>query len=1554
MVVFSCGVYTSGSYQGLPIYEDGFHKLTAGSRTSIKAHVLMEFPDGALCRSYVQQREFRFIGEVPSHSGTITFLNVLYHHDHRGTIFTADSDSWILPIRTPTSQSLMQLTETCTGMGAMGFGAEYAGWKVVASNELQPKMSEVLRTYMKGSVVVGSIEHLHVVAALHAASEGSTSFAMGFSCQPFSRAGDRKGGQDIRSMTLPWGLWTAYMLGCPLVVLECVADAPKYPFVKLALQQFEEVSHHVKSEVVLELNNLLPARRERWWCVLSAAWIGRVTLPELPALASRPTVSDMFEQLPIPSPQVVENMTLKDHEIRSLAQINASIDDSIINLHAPLPTALHSWSNQFHACPCECRNIGLSSTRLSNKGFYGVLASFTDVTSQLCYRHLTPQEVGLLNGLPLILGYHTNSRLEMAGVGQMASPIQSGWIFSAIRRHLGEIGICHLPRISLRDPLELICRQIFRIRNNLWPNLPISVAMQIYEKDVMALFRHQQEDIRSLLHPEPAEPIEGIITAGHLTTISPTLAWPQTPGALPGFNETVLPIPMPTSVSPIDAVSVRDRSRSPRVAATKSQGSQQEAIPVPCLPPLVESGHRTSEPTPAEPPVMVPVESVTVVPRESCKLSLPQKAADYLRRPPNVKDFLVNLASSGKDNDFQQSFQQHGVGCSPLDLLSDKLIIVDFSTSQFSAIAISENSKIEDLCSAEASVGHSSFVCRDAFGQLLSSQASLTSQQIVLLCPAITDGQIPEGRALSRALSVHTQGAAVAHDEMNFYLQSLGRCRNISVVQSLIVLHLADVQIASASWFSDIQFAVSQGPVASAILLGNHWIPVFVTSVDSTVVVHTTSEGLDAWRALGLDSNFLSPTISSPLMKVFDQDCGFQAFAWLVSKTYQEVESTAFTPAFAKSWRCLFWTFLMMHPTKAHVIEPYALGGHNSELHTAVAAILREHGVPLDQAASRAGEVLQTLGAEGVSQCLKDTRPWASLKQLANRHQPPIRLIMPKELQTMVEARSNQRKPVGNKQNKVGGQSKPMQCVISPADISIPVGVFAQQDGTPIGQLPSGQVGSNSRGVVVLSEADFAPFAQQTIISTEGLGFAILDPSQSFVEQYGGLTRFPAKCVATGEPILITAAIVQKGQKQILRATPPQLPSVSEVPVVTVKLMLYRDQCTVPWNTVLEGPVKHLLQLAPCLSVCRHPDCKCPATHASSADSCEPILDLWNRDYVNIQFRKIPAKDADIFTCHVRILESVFEALVAVSGIAGLFVEPRAPDGRGHCPKHHTVWLPKVSHAEVMQMKQHSKAPAFVVRVAQRYGLKASVTHAPQVHEQFRQDTPFLAGFTTVYVVGPLPWGCTRHTLQGLISTWNWPAKAIQPAGRSADGRGILWHAQASQPPQHPVITMSHGDVLIVAKDSQHHKPQVVAIEASSNTKEYLNASSRPLENDPWAAAAAKLPSRPPPGLTPVQVQQLDERIDRKLASCIPSPDGDSPMPDPLEPRVKALEDQIAKLNDSQTKQAATTQALSSQVAQVQQQVEHQGTQFRKHLDNQLADQMNKIEALLSKRPRNE
>lgn len=1029
-----------------------------------------------------------------------------------------------------------------------------------------------------------------------------------------------------------------------------------------------------------------------------------------------------------------------------------------------------------------------------------------------------------------------------------------------------------------------------------------------------------------------------------------------------GPTDTSIEISGPQFEVPISTVAdtfdSRSRSRSPRGVSVASEAfakpeppvepSNEEAGPFAAVDPV-----GIPEPAPSVSSQTIMQEASSFTPEVTSTQTVSQKAWEYIRQPPQISGILPGFETSDITEVFQQEFRHQGVALGLLELLSDRLLIVDFRHHQFSTVSYSAVSTVDDLQKAEDALGNSSFVCRDAFGDSLSGSTPLNQQPLVILCPFNLDTKFPEHCDLTRAFSVHTQEAAVANDEMDFYLQSIHQHLKVSFVKSLMLPCLEDVPIASAAWFSDIQCLVSQSPVVSAILLGNHWIPIYVDCQESQVVVHTTSEGVSAWQSLGLDPNLLTKAPAAPLMKAFHLDCGFQTFAWLVSKTFRESEATLFTSTFAKAWRVLFWIFLLMHPSRAHRVTSFAVGGHSPELPTAVATILREHGVPTDQAVSRANDVISSLGADRIAQCFQEPRPWASLKRLANSQQPPLRLILPKELQKMVESRGAKKQPVGNKTNKVSEGPKSNQLVIKPSDVIVPAGVFSQKDGTPISQIATGQVGSNSRGLVVLSEQDFAPFALQSIISTEGLAFAIVDPSPQFVEHYGGLTRFPARCTANGEPMLITAAIVQKGQKAIHRATPPQLPSVVEVPVVTVKLMLYRDQCTVPCTTVLEGPVKHVMQLAPCLALCRIPGCQCPAVHLSSPDSSEPILDLWNRDYVTLQFRKTPAKDADIFTCHARILESAFEALVLVSGIAGLFVEPREADGRSHCTKHHTVWLPKTSHAEVMQMKQQAKAPAFVVGVAQRYGLKTSVSNADVLHEQFRHDTPFLAGLTTTYVVGPLPWGCTRQTLQKLITSWNWPAKAIQPAGRSADGCGILWHAQASQAPQHPVITMSHGDVLIVAKESPSVKPPPVAVAASSHTKECLNAASKevkPLSNDPWAAAAAQLPGRHPPGLSPIQAQQLEERIDRKLAAL----DVDTPMNESIEPRVKALEDQIARINEAQTQQVATTQALSTQVIQVQQQVEQQGAKFRHHLDSQLADQMSKIEALLSKRPRNE
>ena len=107
---------------------------------------------------------------------------------------------------------------------------------------------------------------------------------------------------------------------------------------------------------------------------------------------------------------------------------------SEINMRAQLPTALHSWGNQLYACRCGCRTIGFSTYRLESKGLWEPLVrvegyTLVEGTEVPNFRHLHPSEVAILRGLSPQLDWGDDLRLALCTVGQLASPIQAGWIF---------------------------------------------------------------------------------------------------------------------------------------------------------------------------------------------------------------------------------------------------------------------------------------------------------------------------------------------------------------------------------------------------------------------------------------------------------------------------------------------------------------------------------------------------------------------------------------------------------------------------------------------------------------------------------------------------------------------------------------------------------------------------------------------------------------------------------------------------------------------------------------------------------------------------------------------------------------------------------------------------------------------------------------------------------------------------------------------------------------------------------------------------------------------
>lgn len=694
--------------------------------------------------------------------------------------------------------------------------------------------------------------------------------------------------------------------------------------------------------------------------------------------------------------------------------------------------------------------------------------------------------------------------------------------------------------------------------------------------------------------------------------------------------------------------------------------------------------------------------------------------------------------------------------------------------------------------------------------------------------------------------------------------------------------------------------------------------------------------------------------------QIFHNDCGFQTIAWIIAVVSQQSTVTFFTYAQSCQWRQLFWHHVYINPESRSAM-PVALGGHEDELLVAISTLLKEHGVGAEQLQDRAQAMIKKLGTEAIKTTLQSSRPWQALKRIANEAKPPFRLIAPEELDRVLAEKAKAGKPIGNRATKAPRSGSTTQVNIGPQDVIIPKGVFAQDDGSLMPQIQLRQVGTAAKGIIVVTEHEVQPYLASNTISNDGLAFIVLHPTKALQTTAGQLIRFPAQCATTGEPILVSAFMIQKGKQMVQRALPNKLPKVEEVPVSTIKMLVFRDQLPMGWKEFCEAPVKNLISLAKCLQICRANGCDCELWHpANMADGAmaEPILDIWNRDFLTTSFKKVPPKDAQMFVCAARVQSEAFTKLCNISGTDGLFIEPRTSDGRSHDSTYHTVWLPKAQHKEAIAAKAMSSAPTILVRVQNRYGLKVSMDQASQIHEQFRADTVFLGGAEkTIYTVGPMPWGASRSSLTAVFKTWEWQAKPIQAISKSADSRGLVWSVQAMHPPPASVVTMEHGDVLIVRKDPEQdkHAPPPT-IEASVHTRKSLQpskASSQPLRSDPWEDAAKRLPGNNTSAVASVQqVAQIEKQVEQRLLEKLDK--SDDPMSGVLEPRVAALESQIRQIQDAQMSQQNQTMQLTQQVTHVQGQVEQQTHKLQHHMDAKLAEQMTMIEALLNKRSRHE
>eukprot|EP00435_Cladocopium_sp_Y103_P041316 s1356_g11.t1 len=829
---------------------------------------------------------------------------------------------------------------------------------------------------------------------------------------------------------------------------------------------------------------------------------------------------------------------------------------------------------------------------------------------------------------------------------------------------------------------------------------------------------------------------------------------------------------------------------------------------------------------------------------------------------------------------------------------------------------------------------------------------------------------------MTRLALLFRQEAFVANDEMDFYMSMMTATGQAIPTPMAIVPDTyedEELVLLMQNWLAKAML-VADAPctMISALFAHFHWFPIGMKFASGIIDLYTTPGGHDWLQIVVQRMPNTCRLHTIDIATSFANDCGFQCIGWIMNFVfdahYGEGRILEVSPTTAAAWRGLFEHHLHATSKATQVSIPSQLhfGGVTSgDVARDLCALLQEHGVPEDCAQERANVILDKLGRTTVTRALRGAQPWRDLKQVANQCSPKVQLVLASELQAVIAKRTGSQQTFGSKstKKKPAGMKPPIK--LAADDIGIPDGIFQDASGRGIQQKPITAIGPDASGIVVVQAHQAIPylkFAQP--ISKQGLALLVLDIHDPLIHGMGEEIRFPARFEKTSEPILLSAKLVQLGTSLVSRVQPDQFLKADEVQTTVIRYAMYRDEVTKKWEALIDKPVKHLVSMIPALG--------------SKSDGSSPILDVWDRQWLNQKLERVRPGDAHMFTACFRLEGCDLAAALKDSGNEGCYAEPRSHDGRSPSPEFRVIWLNKHDKQAVLIASQSTVAWTCIVRSGARFGLRVYIKDAQTVHEQHKPMTPFLQSDQVLtFHVGPMPHGSNRAALTKLFNSWSWQARPCQPKSRTPDGKGVVWECQAICKPQYEVYQLEHADVLIseVPKKSAKVQHLQTPIQASAKTMAMLKSAEKQQDagDDPWQSDLSQDPwgnyhtpvksarriahaEGGPPESIDVIAAKVQQRLQPSWQKQFPRSDPDHDMHD--EGRIQEVEDRLSKLEQTvqanHTQQHQHTQELAAQITKVQQNVDQQGRAFHAHLDEKLDNQLHQIEQLLAKRCRME
>lgn len=402
-------------------------------------------------------------GEIQPGAIAITVVNGHYDLGLHGPIISAGADTCILSHQVPLTPDLSEAVELCSGLGGIGDGLESLGVRIRVRSDIKQSFLDLLHRQGFEATVQGDVHDPSTMIAIHQQHPKSALVCSGFPCQPWSFLGDSLKSSDARATVLKAILRTSYLLRAHTILLECVVGARADRQIVQQLYAFCKATRFNAREVQLELADVWPSKRQRWWCLLSYPGSSPADLEPFPALSFVPKVGDVLPFMPQWDSDQQRQLELGLYEYRKFEECRG-IKNNLVSSDQPLKTALHGWGNQLDPCPCGCRSGPMSLVRLHKKGLHGALVpmgSAMPEDSQLeLHRHVHPWELSLLLGINPNKMWMPHLKLAMCALGQCASPLQSLWVLSQHWFHncdLTSHAFCTPEEYLFRHMESLIC-----------------------------------------------------------------------------------------------------------------------------------------------------------------------------------------------------------------------------------------------------------------------------------------------------------------------------------------------------------------------------------------------------------------------------------------------------------------------------------------------------------------------------------------------------------------------------------------------------------------------------------------------------------------------------------------------------------------------------------------------------------------------------------------------------------------------------------------------------------------------------------------------------------------------------------------------------------------------------------------------------------------------------------------------------------------------------------------------------------------------------------------